>query len=235
MQILGTDVRRSILSFFHSIIILFRLFLHAVLIAAVASVDFDELAFVDEEGHTNLSAGLESCGLEGVGGGITLEAGLGVGDAEDGLDGHFGVEDGSGVGVADNFYGVAFLHVLNAGDEVLGDGELLEGLVVHEDVVFAIEVEVLEGTTLNAHVFEALADVEALLEHAAADNVLEGGAHDGVTLTGLYVEEVDAEVELAVHADANALLDVLRFDHRPPSNSPRLGGGLVAAEGSSRY
>jgi len=27
------------------------------------------------------------------------------------------------------------------------------------------------------------------------------------------VEEVDAEVELAVHADANALLDVLRFDH----------------------
>ena len=32
-------------------------------------------------------------------------------------------------------------------------------------------------------------------------------------LTGLHVEEVDAEVELAVHADANALLDVLRFDH----------------------
>jgi hypothetical protein len=27
------------------------------------------------------------------------------------------------------------------------------------------------------------------------------------------VEEVDAEVEFAVHADANALLDVLRFDH----------------------
>ena len=28
------------------------------------------------------------------------------------------------------------------------------------------------------------------------------------------MEEVDAEVELAVHADANALLDVLGFDHR---------------------
>jgi hypothetical protein len=27
------------------------------------------------------------------------------------------------------------------------------------------------------------------------------------------VEEVDAEVEFTIHADANALLDVLRFDH----------------------
>ena len=38
-------------------------------------------------------------------------------------------------------------------------------------------------------------------------------AHDGVALTGFHVEEVDAEIEFAVHADANALLDVLRFDH----------------------
>ena len=90
---------------------------------------------------------------------------------------------------------------------------MVESFLVHEEVVFTLLIEVLIGATFHAHVFERLADVEALFEHATAHHVLEGGAHDGVTLTGLHVEEVDAEVELAVHADANALLDVLRFDH----------------------
>jgi hypothetical protein len=37
----------------------------------------------------------------------------------------------------------------------------------------------------------------------------ESGAHNGVTLTGLYMKKIDAEVELAVKANASTLLDVL--------------------------
>ena len=95
----------------------------------------------------------------------------------------------------------------------MGDGHLVEGFLVHEEVVFTFLIEVLVGTTFHAYVFERFADVETLFDHTAAHNVLEGGAHDGVALTGFHVEEVDAEIELAVHADANPFLDVLRFDH----------------------
>ena len=86
-------------------------------------------------------------------------------------------------------------------------------LAIWQSLSLTFEVEVLVGATLYANVFEALTNVEALLQYAAGNHALEGRAHDGVALSGLYVEEVDAEVELAVHADANALLDVLRFNH----------------------
>ena len=38
---------------------------------------------------------------------------------------------------------------------------------------------------------------------------LQGYVHNRVALTGFAVKEVDAEIELAVHTDAGALLDVL--------------------------
>ena len=57
-------------------------FLHAADVGAVTGVDRDELTLVDEEGHTHLGARLYGSGLEGVGGGIALESGLGVGHTE---------------------------------------------------------------------------------------------------------------------------------------------------------
>ena len=54
-----------------------------------------------------------------------------------------------------------------------------------------------------------LTDVEALFEHAAANHVFKCGAHDGVALARLHVQEVDAEIQFAVHADASTFLDVL--------------------------
>ena len=183
--------------------------LDAAKVAAVTSVDLDDFAFVDEEGHADFGACLHAGGLEGVGGGVALEARLGPSDGQFHLHGDVGIEDGLGGGVGDDLDVLTFLHEVDAVDLVLGDGNLLEGLVVHEDVVLAFHVEELIAATLNAHILEFLADVEAALQHVAAHHVLESGAHDGVTLARLHVEEVDAEIELAVHTDAGALLDVL--------------------------
>ena len=40
-------------------------------------------------------------------------------------------------------------------------------------------------------------------------NVLQSGTHNRVALTWLYVEEVNAEIKFAIHADASSLLNVL--------------------------
>lgn len=182
-------------------------------VASVAGVDLDELVLVDEQRHAHCSAGLDCSGLESVCGGVTLDAGLGVGDAEHGLDGHLGIEHCLGGSVGHNLDGVAFLHKGRAGDELLVDRNLLESLVVHEDVVAALAVEELVGTTLYAHVFELFTNVETALEHTAVYNVFQLGTHECVTLSRLHVEKLHAEVQTAIHADAGAVLNVLSVNH----------------------
>ena len=187
--------------------------LDAADVGAVAGVDLDELSLVDEEGDAHLGAGLYGSGLESVGGCVAFEAGFGVSDLENGFDGHLGEEHGLGRSVGDYLYGVAFLHEGSAGDEFFLDRNLLESLIVHEDVVVAVGIEVLERAALHSHVFELLADVEAAFEYAAVDNVLELGAHKSVAFAGLNVKEFYTEVETAVHAYAGAVFDVLSVDH----------------------
>lgn len=187
--------------------------LHAVDIGTVARIDLDDFAFIDEKRYTHLGTGLHRSRLRGVGGSVALEARLGVGYLQLRLDGHLGIEDGVGGSVADHFDYIAFLHEINAGDEVLGDGNLIVSLLIHEDIVLSFHVKELIGTALHAYILKCLTDVEALFEYTAAHYILERGAHDGVALTGLHMEKVNAEVELAIHTDAGALLDVLRFNH----------------------
>ena len=190
-----------------------RLFFYTLEVRTVASVDADLVADVAEEGHTYFGAGLYSSGFEGVCGCIAFDAGLGVCDLEHCFHGHLGIEHCVGRSIAYYFYHVAFFHEIAAGHELLVDRNLLESLLVHEDIIATVGIEILIGTTLYANVFEFLADIEATLEHAAVDHVLKFGAHEGVAFTGLYVEELHAEVQAPVHADAGAVLDVLCVNH----------------------
>ena len=187
----------------------FLLCLYAVYVGTVAGIYFNDFALVDKEGHAYLSTCFKRRGLQGVGGGVAFESGLGVGDFQLRLDGHFCVEDSFSRSIAHYVNNVTFLHEVHACDKVLGDRSLVEGFLVHEDVVLALLIEILELATLYAYVFKCFTDIEALFEYAATYYVLEGGTHDGVTLSRLHVQEVDAEIELAIHADAGALLDVL--------------------------
>ena len=186
---------------------------HAANVAAVAGVNLDDLVGVDEQGHANSGASLDGGGLESVGSGIAFHAGLSVSDLELGLDGHLGKEHGLGRSVADNFNDIAFLHIVGASDKVLVDRNLLKSLVIHEHGIVAIHVEVLIGATLNAHVLELLTDIEAALQHASINDVFKFGAHKGVTLTGLYMQEFDTEIQIAIQADAGSVLDVLSINH----------------------
>ena len=183
--------------------------LYAVEVRAVARIHFDDFAFVDEERYTNFNTRFQLSGLCSVGSRVTLEARFRVNNLQLSLHGHFSEENRFRRSVAYYFADVTFLHVVNTGDQVLTDRHLVERFLVHEDVVRAFHVEVLVGATFYTYVFESFANVETLFEYATIYNIFQRGTHDGVTLAGLYMEEVNAEVELAIQTDAGALLDVL--------------------------
>ena len=71
------------------------------------------------------------------------------------------------------FDGIAFLEELDAIDDSFGDGDLLEGLRVHEVQAHFVLVEVLIGTTLDAYFFDLHPAIPCLIEHATRSDVLE--------------------------------------------------------------
>ena len=89
------------------------------------------------------------------------------------------------------------------------DRNLVVCLLIHEDVVVALFVKILVWAALHAYVFKFLTDVEPALKHTSVDNVLQFHAHECVSLSGLHVQEFDDEEQLAVHADAGSVLNVL--------------------------
>ena len=111
------------------------------------------------------------------------------------------------------FDGIAFLEELDAIDDSFGDGDLLEGLRVHEVQTHLVLVEVLIGTTLDAHFFDLHPAIPCLIEHATRSDVLELGANESGTLTGLYVEEFDDEVVLPIDVEAHTITEVCCSSH----------------------
>ena len=186
---------------------------HAAYVRAVACVNFNSLAFVDEEGHAYCGARFYSGGFQCVGGGIALQARLCVGHLLLHLDGHVGIEHRVGRGIRHNIHHLAFQQEVHTVDEVVGNGDLVKSLLVHKLVVVAVMVEVLVGAAFHAHVFQLLADVEAALQHVSVHHVLQLGAHKRITLSRLYMQEVDAKVQLAIHADASSDFNVLGINH----------------------
>ena len=182
---------------------------NALAVATVASIYTDSLALVAEERNTDLSTSLESSWFEGVSSSIALETWLGVRDYELNLGWQLSVEDSVSRSVR---YYVAYktlFEEVNASDEVVTDRHLLKSLLVHKDIVLTLFVEVLIWTALYAYILEFLTDVETALQNAAIYYIFELNTHDGVTFTWLNVQEVDYEIQTAIHADANTVLNVL--------------------------
>lgn len=149
------------------------LFANALDVGAVFGFDSDFFAGVDEKGYHDFGSGFYLGGFEGGGGGsIALESGFGVGDLEDDGRHEFDVEGCFGIGVDDHFNGVAFLEELGGVDEFFGDGDLLEGLGVHHDVVLAFHVEELVGTAFDAYGVDFDAGGEGVFDDAAGFDVL---------------------------------------------------------------
>lgn len=185
------------------------LLLYTVEVRTIACVNLNKVALVDEERHAHLNTCLESSRLCGVGGCITLYSGLTVSDAKVGLHWHFCIEDSTIGSVGNNFHDITFLHILHTDNEVVGDGNLLESLLIHEDAACRVLIEVLIGATLDAHVLKLESHLECAVEHTSVGHVLQLCVHYCVSLSGLSVLEIDADPNASIHADACSFFNVL--------------------------
>ena len=174
---------------------------------AVAGVNLDDLALVEVHGDLDDSAGVDRGRLGGTLDGVALKARVGLDDG--GLDEHrrgyaheliVGEEQLADVVLAQPL-GVLAHHVL-------GNGNLLIGLVVHEDVVGAVVVEVLELTGGEHDALELGAGVAGVLDDAAALDVAGLVAHKCAALARLDMLELDDGVDLVLNAETEAVLEV---------------------------
>ena len=175
-------------------------------------VDLDLVALVDEEGHLDLSAGLNGSGLQGVGSGVASEAGLGSGNNQVNKVGNFDTEDLALV--AHNGADVVLLDELEAiVQNAAVQGLQLEGFLIHEVVQLAVVVGVLHLLSLNESSGELGRGVQGSFGHAAGDNVAHLNANESSTLAGLDVLELDDLHNLAVHLEGNAVANIACRNH----------------------
>ena len=112
-----------------------------------------------------------------------------------------------------SFDGITFLEELYPIDDGFGDGNLLEGLGVHEVQPHIILVEVLVGTTFDAYFFDLDAAVPRLVDDATRGDVLELRANESWALTRLDVKEFDDEVVLPIDVEAHTITEVCCSSH----------------------
>ena len=129
----------------------------------------------------DIGASLDHCALEGIGGGVTLDAGISFHDLEVHERGQLASQRGVSVGVVHNFHRLTLLEQAGVVDEGLVDGELLVSLGVHKVIgVLVFFVEELVRTAFHAGEFNLDAGVETELLHSTRLDVFEFGADKGV-------------------------------------------------------
>ena len=180
---------------------------------AVAGVNLNDLALVEVHGDLDDSAGVDGGRLGGTLDGIALEARVGLDDG--GLDEHRRGHAHELVVGEEQLAGVILAQPLGVlAHHILGNGNLLVGLVIHEDVVGAVVVEVLELTGGEHDALELGAGVAGVLDDAAALDVAGLVAHESAALARLDVLELDDGVDLVLNAETEAVLEVGGRDSR---------------------
>ena len=188
--------------------------LHTLNVRAVAGVDTHLVADVAEQGHANFSAGFNGSGLEGVGGGITLDAGLGVGDFENYAGRHLAGEHGFGSGVYHSFADIAVLEEFYTFDAFAGNDDFFPCLGVEEVVAHVILVGELVGATLDAYFVDLYTLVPGLVDDAAGLHIAELGAHESGAFAGFYMKKFLDEIVGAVDVEAHAVFEISCCCHK---------------------
>jgi len=178
---------------------------------SVTGIDPDDLPLVEIHRDLDDGTGLDGCGLGATLNGITLETGVRLGNLD--LDEHRGLDaEKLGVGIQEQAVVVLLEPLGVVTDEVDVNGNLLEGLVVHEVVRGAVVVEVLHLLGDELHALELRTSVAGLVDGTAGLEVLDLVADERATLARLDVLELDNGVVLAVDLETHAVLEVRGAD-----------------------
>ena len=169
-------------------------------VGTVTGVDLQNVAGFDEQRHLNLSASLQSCRLGATGGAVALQTRVGLRDGEIDGDGQLGEER---LALVEGHLAGGFRkqELSTLRHLSVQDGNLVVGLVVHEDVSFTVVVQVRHVAAVDGSSLNLDASVESLVNNLAGQNVLQLGADECRTLTWLDVLELHDLLKLIVVLD----------------------------------
>ena len=169
-------------------------------VGAVTGVDLQYVAGFDEQRHLNLSASLQSCRLGATGGAVALQTRVGLLNLQFNRNRHFSEKN---VALMEGHLAGGFRkqELSTLRHLSIQDGNLVVGLVVHEDVSFTVVVQVRHVAAVDGSSLNLDASVESLVNNLAGQNVLQLGADECRTLTWLDVLELHDLLKLVVVLD----------------------------------
>ena len=182
-----------------------NLLLNTLTVAAVASVNLDALASVDKQRNHNGGAGLNGCRFHCVGGGVALNARLGVSHLKLNVWRHFSLQRLLGLGVESDVNQLTFFHKVVIFNQIAFDVDLVVSLGVHKHEAVALAVKVLILTAFDADGLNLVVAVENVLDSFAVLKILEFGADESGALARFYVKKIHNCVEFAIEFDAQAI------------------------------
>src|SRR6266851_2968307 len=175
--------------------------LRAFHVAAVLGVDHQPRAHADMRRHHHAHAALDDGGLVGRGGGLAPHDSIGFGDGEDDGLGQLGTDGSAFIERYHDFHAVLQEAGLVGVEHVGADGELLEGLLVHERVAVLVLEQVGAVALVDMDPFDGLARAEALLQLVALAQRLGLDGDERAALARADVLDLGGHPELAVVFD----------------------------------
>src|SRR6056297_1113773 len=183
-------------------------------VLAGLGVDADEVALVDEERDVDGGAALELGGLGGAGGGVPLDAGLGLRDGEFDLARDLDGERFARSGLDEKVHLAALFDEASPLDAARRERGLLVGLRVHQVQAELVLVEELVLVALDAGLLDLLTRAERVVDDLAVADILQLRPDERAALAGLDVEKLDDLPDIAVPDEGEAVAEVLRGGHR---------------------
>ena len=190
--------------------------LHSLTVGAVGGVDSDLVALIDEQRNHDLGSGLKGALLQCAGGGCValhswfcvgyLKGNVGWKLAGEALLLWFNDEHHLDV--------LAFLHEVRVLDNVVGQVDLLVGLLVHEVESILVRIEELVRTSLDVDDIDLHTSREGVLKDPSVLKVTKLCLYECRAFSWLDVLEIDYLARLAVVADIKAVLKICCCCHK---------------------
>src|SRR6056297_187819 len=183
-----------------------RSILHPGGVLALAGIDTNDLAFLDEQGHANRRSRFQGSRLSAAARGIALQARVGLDDLQ--LD-EIGRQNDQRIAVPEcHLAHVLFLQPLRRiADRRLARGELFECFRIHEMPELPVRIQILDFLFEDVGRLHGFAGLEGLLDRPARLQVSDPDAAEGLTLAGFDELVLDDVVGVAVKNDLQACLE----------------------------
>lgn len=176
-------------------------------VLADSRVDLDHVPFLDEPGHIELCTGFDLGRFGDVGRRIPLGTRVGFGHQQFDVGRRFeddrdSVEqrDGAGHSVLEELPSIASDRAFHF--------VLLEGRTIHENVVFALAIEILDVGLLHVGTVQRVAALVSSIEHCVTNQIAHPALVERIAFARLDEVHFDHHVRLAVDLNLQAFFEI---------------------------